>query len=49
MIDKKTDEVALIKGMSNHFPQPQTGARAVYEIGAAYLLYKAFRNVFKRP
>jgi hypothetical protein len=45
---KATDEVALIKGMSKHLPEPQTNVRTVFELGAAYILYKAMRDVFKR-
>jgi len=46
---KPTDEVGLIKGMTKHFPSDQTNVRTVYELGAAYLLYKAIRNVLTRP
>lgn len=45
---KATDEVALIKGLSNHFPKEQTNVRTVFELGAAYVLYKAIRNVLTR-
>jgi hypothetical protein len=46
---KATDEVGLIRGMSQHFPEPQTNVETVYALGAAYLLIKAISNAFTRP
>ena len=46
---KATSEVEIIKKMSKNLPNNQTDVRVVYELGAAYILYKAMRNVFARP
>lgn len=46
---KATDEVAVIKGLAKHFPEEHTSVRTVFELGAAYILYKAIRDVLTRP
>jgi hypothetical protein len=45
---KATDEVAVIKGLARNFPKRQTNVPTVFQLGAAYILYKATRNVFTK-
>jgi hypothetical protein len=46
---KATDEVAVIKGLAKNFPEKHNlNVRAVFELGAAYILYKAIRNGFTK-